>query len=123
MNNNEELKITSFDHYQELTRLTAKYPKELAIPYCTLGLTGEAGELANIVKKTIRDNAPIDKIFSEAGDILWYLARLLDEAGFKLSDVAEANIKKLDERYKTGTIGGNGESIEERLSERDFIIT
>lgn len=105
----------NFNEYQEKTSLTAKYPKEKALDYCTLGLVGEAGEIANKVKKVIRDNKPVDDAFkndmkAEIGDVLWYVARLSDELGIKLEDIAEYNMEKLLSRLQRGTIGGSGDN-------------
>ncbi len=101
--------------YQEQTRLTAKYPKEKGLEYCTLGLVGEAGEIANKVKKVIRDNRPVDDAFkadmkAEIGDVLWYIARLADELGISLQEVADYNMEKLLSRLERGVIGGSGDN-------------
>jgi len=93
----------------------AKYPKEQAVNYCTLGLVGEAGEIANKIKKVIRDNKPIDEAFkedmkAELGDVLWYVARLSDEFGIKLDDVASYNMSKLLDRLKRNVIQGSGDN-------------
>jgi len=74
------------DEYQKQTAVTALYPGAGrgtvdAISYSALGLTGEAGEIANKVKKIIRDDAGVltdnkrSDIVAELGDVLWYLAR------------------------------------------------
>lgn len=67
----------------------------------TLGVCGEAGEVAEIVKKGHRPGREIDlpHLKEEIGDVLWYLATLADTYGFKLSDIAKDNIDKLNERY------------------------
>jgi NTP pyrophosphatase (non-canonical NTP hydrolase) len=101
--------------YQEQTRLTAKYPKEKGLEYCTLGLVGEAGEIANKVKKVIRDNRPVDDAFkadlkAEIGDCLWYVARLADDLGISLQEVADYNMEKLLSRLERGVIGGSGDN-------------
>lgn len=105
----------NFNDYQEQTSLTAKYPKEQGVNYCTLGLVGEAGEIANKVKKVIRDNKPIDDAFkedmkAELGDVLWYVARLSDEFGIKLDDIASYNMAKLLDRLKRNVIQGSGDN-------------
>lgn len=89
----------TFNSYQNFTRTTAFYPQESAIGYCALGLAGEAGEVANNVKKIVRDK--VDKtaaIVDELGDVLWYIARLADELGVDLSDVVDFNVEKLERR-------------------------
>jgi NTP pyrophosphatase (non-canonical NTP hydrolase) len=83
--------------------------------YPTLGLCGEAGEVADKVKKVLRDQ---DGVFSddtrqalmlELGDVLWYVAQLSSELGFELNAVAEANLSKLASRAARNVIGGSGD--------------
>jgi NTP pyrophosphatase (non-canonical NTP hydrolase) len=78
----------------------------------TLGLVGEAGEVAEKVKKKIRDNTRIssDEIVKELGDVLFYTTAL---ANYFLSDlgvVMEMNIAKLDDRQKRGKLKGSGDN-------------
>ena len=109
-------KISDLDMYQEVAKTTAIYPREQAIIYPTLGLTGEAGEVANKVKKIIRDGSNKDddnlvsEIKAEIGDCLWYIAVLADDFNIKLSDIASANIEKLANRKKNNTIHGSGDT-------------
>ena len=107
-----------FDEYQKRAVTTAVYPKEFAVPYLTLGLAGEAAEVANKVKKIIRgdyNNDP-DKlsevkeaISKECGDVLWYLAVLIDELGVSFDSVAKDNLDKLAARADAGTLKGSGD--------------
>ena len=105
-----------FNDYQELTNKTAIYPKEKWLEYTTLGLVGEAGEIANKVKKVIRDDngifteKKVKELSDEIGDVLWYIARLSDELGFKLSTIANNNIEKLLHRKEQNKISGDGDS-------------
>lgn len=91
--------------YQALALKTANYPKQHALTYLSLGLAGEAGEVANIAKKVIRDDFGVlqstkkDAILDELGDVLWYVAVLAWELGVTLDDLAEHNIEKLRARY------------------------
>lgn len=102
--------------YQAFTKSTAIYPKDEALWYTTLGLVGEAGEIANKVKKVIRDKGGIptdsDKleIAKEIGDVMWYVARLADELGVPLLDLILDNVKKLSSRKERGVIGGSGDN-------------
>lgn len=105
------------NEYQFLTRKTAVYPDAHkrtpnGINYTLLGLLGEAGELANDWKKVIRgDKDPAlakEKLRWEIGDVLWYVARLSEELGMKLEDVANANLDKLNDRQRRGTLKGEG---------------
>ena len=109
-------RISDLDMYQEVAKTTAIYPREQAIIYPTLGLTGEAGEVANKVKKIIRDGTNknnenlVQEISAEIGDCLWYIAILADDVGVKLSDIANSNLIKLENRKKKGTIRGSGDT-------------
>lgn len=70
-----------------------------------LGLAGEAGEFADLVKKAIYHEAgpPLDKMLKELGDVLWYAAFAANALGMSLERVIEMNVTKLRDRYKTGT--------------------
>ena len=109
-------KVSDLDMYQKVAKTTAIYPREQAIIYPTLGLTGEAGEVANKVKKIIRDGSNskdeklVSEIKAEIGDCLWYIAVLADDFNIKLSDIASANLEKLANRKKKGTIHGSGDT-------------
>jgi NTP pyrophosphatase (non-canonical NTP hydrolase) len=113
---NKYKKVSDLDMYQKVAKTTAIYPREQAIIYPTLGLTGEAGEVANKVKKIIRDGSDktsedmVQAISSEIGDCLWYIAILADDVGVKLSDIANANLEKLANRKEKGTIHGSGDT-------------
>ena len=69
-----------------------------------LGLAGEAGEVADLVKKAVfhRHGFDHDALKKELGDCLWYIAALCTRFGFSLSHVMEANIEKLKRRYPDG---------------------
>jgi len=105
------------DEYQRKSVEFAIYPHSHSILYPALGLAGEAGEVANKVKKFIRDgydqeNFEMKKIelASEIGDVLWYCAALARDLGFDLSTIAQENYSKLSGRKERGTIGGNGDN-------------
>jgi NTP pyrophosphatase (non-canonical NTP hydrolase) len=114
--NHKYKKISDLDMYQQVAKTTAIYPREQAIIYPTLGLTGEAGEVANKVKKIIRDGSDskdeklVSEIKAEIGDCLWYIAVLADDFNIKLSDIASANLEKLAIRKKNNTIHGSGDN-------------
>ena len=113
--NHKYKKISDLDMYQKVALTTAIYPREQAIIYPTLGLTGEAGEVANKVKKIIRDGSDskdeklVSEIKAEIGDCLWYIAVLASDIGVKLSDIASNNLIKLEKRKDKGTIHGSGD--------------
>lgn len=106
----------TLNEYQDKARETAKYPAELGVTYTTLGLTGEAGEVADKVKKIIRDNGGVLtdekrlEIAKEVGDVLWYIAMLSAELGYTLDDIAWMNYEKLHSRAERGKIGGSGDN-------------
>ncbi len=112
--------MTHFNHmnaneYQEKAKKTALYPKEHALPYLSLGLIGEAGEVANKVKKIIRDDNSVvtpekrEDLRGEIGDVLWYCAMLCEELDMNLGDAMSDNITKLYDRLRRGKIGGSGD--------------
>lgn len=104
----------NFNEYQDLARSTAIYPADQGIVYTALGLAGEAGEVAEKVKKMIRDNKSLDEvklnIAAELGDVLWYVANLAAEIGYDLKSVAQENYAKLADRQERGVIGGSGDN-------------
>lgn len=101
----------TFEEYQEQARSTAIYPRDRAIVYPALGLTGEAGEVAEKVKKWIRDGT-LDKeaIAKELGDVLWYIAALSGDLGISMDEIASQNIRKLQDRASRGKIQGSGDN-------------
>ena len=103
--------------YQELSRRTATYPGAGDnIVYPTLGLAGEAGEVAEKVKKLLRDDDGVmsrerrEALAGELGDVLWYVAQVATEAGLDLEDIAQANLDKLLSRQRRGVLSGSGDS-------------
>ena len=105
-----------FDNYQIKARKTAIYPnKDKNFIYPTLGLVGESGEVAEKIKKVLRDkNGNLDDdsklaLKKELGDVLWYLSNLCDELGFSLNDIAKVNLEKLNLRLSRGKISGSGD--------------
>lgn len=110
-----------FDTYQIETRKKAVYPEvgnNFVFP--TLGLVGEAGEIAEKIKKLIRDKqsatpdtivqADRDEITKELGDVLWYLSQLASEFKVNLSDVASQNLDKIASRHARGVVHGDGDN-------------
>jgi NTP pyrophosphatase (non-canonical NTP hydrolase) len=101
--------------YQRRSRRTAQYPREVWLVYPALGLVGEAGEVAEHVKKVIRDDAGTISaarrvaLAKELGDVLWYLAGLASELGLDLDEIAQANLEKLLSRQRRGVLAGSGD--------------
>ena len=104
----------NLNNYQMQARKFAIYPERMKITYPALGLAGEAGEVADKVKKIFRDNRDDPRfkgeIAREIGDVLWYCAALADDLGFSLQQIAEMNIYKLQQRKAQGTIAGSGDN-------------
>ncbi|CAN5514432.1 nucleoside triphosphate pyrophosphohydrolase family protein [soil metagenome] len=95
-----------FEEYQQKAKQTALYPNRLKnLEYPTLGLAGEAGEVANIVKKIQRDfggEITVEiraKLKDELGDVLWYISACADELNLTLQEIAEFNVEKLAKRH------------------------
>ncbi|SDE21898.1 nucleoside triphosphate pyrophosphohydrolase family protein [Nocardioides lianchengensis] len=104
------------DDYQRAAMRTARdrdAPHEFV--HLVLGLVGEAGEVAEKVKKLVRDKdgdlAQLDRddMAAELGDVLWYAAVLADFLGLSLDDVAQRNIDKLADRQRRAVLGGSGD--------------
>ena len=106
------------NEYQEKALQTANYPNDSRIIYPVLGLNGEAGEVAEKVKKVIRDNEGIfdfyerEKIAKELGDVLWYLAMAAYDVGYSLESIAKINVAKLKERKEKNMLHGSGDDRE-----------
>ena len=106
----------TLNEYQQKALETAIYSKEYKIIYPALGMCGEAGEVADKIKKVIRDNhqefTPEKKgeIAKEIGDVLWYCATLAHDLGYSLEEIAEMNYAKLKSRQMRGKISGEGDN-------------
>lgn len=107
----------NFKEYQEQANKTSIFPKDgRAYVYATLGLSGEAGEVAEKVKKIIvNKNSVISEeskgeIKKELGDVLWYLSQLATELGLSLDEVAKENIGKIHDRIERGVLRGDGDN-------------
>ena len=101
----------NFDDYQELALRTASgeslVNESTMLNAAALGLNGEAGEIADHVKKVMFHGHPLDddtrdKIAKELGDILWYCAMGARGIGIGLGDIAQMNVEKLRKRYPDG---------------------
>lgn len=106
----------SLNEYQQIALETAVYPEEYRIVYPALGMAGEAGEVADKVKKVIRDSgadfSPVkcEEIAMEIGDVLWCCAVLADRIGYRLDTIARMNNRKLRSRQLRGKLGGSGDN-------------
>ena len=107
----------TFEEYEEFCKKTAVYPEQgNNLIYPTLGLVGEAGEVAEKVKKLIRDNNSVldetlrREIAKEVGDVMWYVCRCAAELGFSFEEVARMNVEKLHSRLERQKLHGDGDN-------------
>ena len=110
----------TLDDYQQLAArtITPGRTAEQALANWALGLTGEAGELAEHVKKHLFHAAPLDRAAAvkELGDVLWYVAAMATQLGVSLDEVGETNVEKLRRRYPEGfdTTRSNNRAADDR---------
>lgn len=99
----------NFNEYQAGGAKTSKQhatldPHEAGLSDFALGLTGEAGEVADLVKHAVfhKEQVELVEYAKELGDVLWYVAQLANKLGIPLQVIAELNAAKLNARYKEG---------------------
>lgn len=108
----------TFDEYQKraLTTVISSNDELKDTLHWVLGINGEAGEVAEKVKKIIRDKggkiSEEDKqeLAKELGDVLWYLAVFAHDLGFSFDKVATSNLEKLQSRKSRGALQGSGDN-------------
>ena len=105
--------MSDLDAYQEQAFTYAK-PSAKGLMYLIPGLAAEAGEVAGVYAKFLRDANrdlyPIkEDLMKELGDCLWFVSSIAKLYNVKLSAVAQMNIEKLEGRFQRGTIGGSGD--------------
>ncbi len=106
----------TFEDYSKEAQKTAVYPRDddspIGLIYTAIALMGECGEMANKVKKIMRqdyDRLPTALLIKELGDILWYVNACAYGLGIPLTAVALENLAKLDKKRENGTIKGEGD--------------
>ncbi|WP_310571249.1 nucleoside triphosphate pyrophosphohydrolase family protein [Gemmatimonas sp.] len=96
----------TLDEYQELAARTLGRDRthEQQLANAALGLTGEAGEVAEVIKKHLFHATPLDQdaLAKELGDCLWYIGAFAIVLGLSMDDIAQRNIDKLRKRYPEG---------------------
>lgn len=108
--------MTLNEYQKKALKTAAGKKKHNEFFHLVLGLVGETGEIAEKVKKLVRDQnsdtSKLDKkdIEKELGDVLWYVATLADFLDIKLDDVGVKNIDKLASRQKRGKLAGSGDN-------------
>jgi NTP pyrophosphatase (non-canonical NTP hydrolase) len=108
----------TFEEYEKsaLTTVLSTGDSFKDLLHWVLGLNGEAGEVAEKLKKIIRDKNSViseeDKVelAKEIGDVLWYLAVFAHDLGVPLESIAQQNLDKLKSRKDRGTLGGDGDN-------------
>lgn len=112
------------NEYQKCALETAVYPREFKIIYPALGMAGEAGEVADKVKKVLRDFVVLrdakgsiilpdekrQELAKEVGDVLWYVATMAYDLGFTLEEIGAMNYEKLKSRQQRNKIHGSGDN-------------
>lgn len=102
--------------YQSKARQTAIYPARFEVLYPAMLLASEAGEVASVVQKAMRDNNgsitadSYVKLQAELGDVAWALSNLSSDLGLDLSTVLTQNVEKLRSRAERGVLGGSGDN-------------
>ncbi len=110
-----------FNFYQQKTSEYWRYPdagNNFLFP--TLGLAGEVGEVVSKIKKLMRDKGVFtptalsaedtEELVKELGDVLFYLSAMAKELHVNLSDVAQVNLDKIEDRRRRGTLLGSGDN-------------
>lgn len=102
--------MTFSTYQQEALRTSQAEPHRERLLVQALGLNGEAGEVAEMMKKWAWHGKPLDVqlLKNELGDCLWYIADLASACGINLDEVAIANVEKLRTRYPSGFTADGG---------------
>lgn len=104
--------------YQKEALVTALSGKDefQDLMHWVLGISGEAGEIAEKVKKIVRDKGGVvsdedkEELVKEMGDVLWYLAVMTHHLGYDFEEVGARNIAKLRSRQSRDKIQGSGDN-------------
>jgi len=102
------------NEYQKEVSKAAFYKGD-DVAYCALGITGEAGEIADHVKKMLRDDDGIltdnrkEHLLKEMGDTMWYISRMAEKLGYTLDEVALTNLNKIKDRADRNMQRGSGD--------------
>lgn len=106
----------NMNDYQQAALKTARNKADKdELFHLLLGLCGEAGEIAEKMKKIVRDknsdfaNIDVEDMKKELGDVLWHLSTIGAYFDISLEDIAQSNIDKLASRHKRGVISGSGD--------------
>lgn len=108
----------TFEDYQKqaLTTVLSTGDEFKDLLHWVLGINGESGEVAEKLKKIIRDKNGVvseedkQELAKEIGDVLWYLAVFANDLGVPLDTIAQQNLDKLKSRQERGVLGGSGDN-------------
>jgi len=107
----------TLDEYQQRATGTADFSESMpAWVYLSLGLVSESGEVADKLKKVIRNQDSqftaenYQDLKKELGDVLWYVSQLARELGFSLDEVGQTNLAKLADRKARNVIKSTGDN-------------
>ena len=99
-------RLMDLNEYQQLAARTLGRDRthEQQLANAALGLAGEAGEVADTIKKHLFHKHPLDRdaMVKELGDIMWYVAAMATVLDVELAEIGERNIDKLRRRYPEG---------------------
>lgn len=113
--------VSSDENYYEFVQRLFK-PGEFAdqLIHATLGISGEAGELVDSVKKTVFYNRPLDRenFIEELGDLEFYMQALRNLLGIPRDQILQANMDKLNKRYASG--GFSSKEAQERADKNEM---
>lgn len=122
---NEDNMQLTLEQYQEFVAgLLSSFSRESykdMLATAALGLTGEAGECADLVKKHLYHGSEFkrEEFISELGDVLWYVAHACNTLEVSIQSVINRNVAKLQSRYTTGQFSKEEFEAKERAKERD----
>lgn len=108
--------MIDIDNYQKECKKTAIYPTEYSVIYPVIGMCGETGEVAEKIKKIIRDkNSIFDEtskieIMKELGDVMWYISNIATDLNVNMSDILTMNLDKIQSRQSRNKIHGSGDN-------------
>lgn len=110
-------KVYTLDEYQKQAVATLICPEKDRLYYLAMQLCAEAGEVAGKIAKKIRKGeqdtwsiSELIEVDKELGDVLWYVAVLAHALDMHLSEIANLNLDKLQDRKARGVLHGNGDN-------------
>lgn len=98
--------------YQQKTKAFAVYAKDVELPYLSLGLCAEAGEVADKIAKYYRGDKglSVEEVGKELGDCLWFISQLCNRWGISMEELMQENIEKLADRQARNKLKGSGDN-------------